>query len=88
MHGGVKVRIIFKKEASKTLNRCDKAVAARIMKAIAGLMNVPPDGDIRPMEGYPKNTYRLRVGGYRVVYSIDGDTIIVQKVGARGDIYK
>ncbi|WP_210020884.1 MULTISPECIES: type II toxin-antitoxin system RelE family toxin [unclassified Paenibacillus] len=36
------------------------------------------------------NQFRLRVGSYRVVYSLFNDlvVIVIIKVGSRGDVYK
>ena len=64
----------------------------RIRDAIDGLTQTPPRGDIKPMEGKPSGRYRLRVGGYRVVYRYDNDGVMtvlfILDVGPRGDIYK
>ena len=35
-----------------------------------------------------KDIYRLRVGKYRVLFTIVGDTILIVKIGPRGDVYK
>jgi mRNA-degrading endonuclease RelE of RelBE toxin-antitoxin system len=42
------------------------------------------------MEGYPDNTYRLRFGKYRVLYSVDNDSrkVRITSVQHRGDAYK
>ena len=29
--------------------------------------------DVRLMKGYPGNTYRLRIGKYRIIYDVDND---------------
>jgi len=48
-----------------------------------------PEGDVTSLTGMP-GFFRLRVGDYRVVYTIDWDnkTVVVHNVGNRGDIYK
>ncbi|MDR1736105.1 MAG: type II toxin-antitoxin system RelE/ParE family toxin [Oscillospiraceae bacterium] len=58
----------------------------RLLRAINKL---PYEGDILPLSGR-KNEYRLRVGDYRVIYSLYDDvvTVVVMTVGNRGDIYK
>jgi len=33
-------------------------------------------------------TYRFRIGDYRVIFDLEGDKIVVLKVGHRRDIYK
>ena len=46
--------------------------------------------DVKPMEGYPGNTYRLRMGKYRVLYAVDNDNkkVRITTVQHRGDAYK
>ena len=41
------------------------------------------------MQGH-LNTYRLRVGDYRILYTVDNDVLIIRviEVGNRGDVYK
>lgn len=48
-----------------------------------------PDGtDIQKLQGY--NLYRLRVGDYRVIYSVDNGIriITIENIDNRGDVYK
>jgi mRNA interferase RelE/StbE len=33
-------------------------------------------------------TYRFRIGDYRIIFDLDGDEIVVLRVGHRRDIYK
>ena len=46
-------------------------------------------GGVRKLKGYD-DMFRLRVGDYRVIYSVDDTRLIVilLKVGHRGDIYR
>ncbi len=40
------------------------------------------------MKNY-NNAYRLRVGDYRIIYYFENnDTILVDRIGLRGQIYK
>ena len=41
-----------------------------------------------PLGGEFKGVYKLRVGSWRVIYTIEGDTIVIQGVGQRREIYK
>jgi len=43
--------------------------------------------DTKPVQG-EKNIYRLRVGKYRVLFAVVGDTVLIVKIGPRGDVYK
>jgi len=44
-------------------------------------------GDIKKLKGF-KDKYRLRAGNYRVLFELEGGTIVVYDVGDRKDIYE
>lgn len=60
--------------------------------AIDGLAHKPPEGDIKPMQGFSDGRKRLRVGAWRVIYRVDRDDMVevlfIIDIGNRGDIYK
>ncbi len=79
-----KLRIEYSRRAVKAINGMDRPAKLRIKSAIEGL----PDGDVKPLKG-SKGSYRLRVGDWRVIYSFpDDDTILIEKIGPRGEVYK
>ncbi|MEE1280964.1 MAG: type II toxin-antitoxin system RelE/ParE family toxin [Acutalibacteraceae bacterium] len=86
------MEIRYSKNSLKFLAKTDKPTIKRITEAIKGLTLTPPEGDIKPMQGYNDGRQRLRVGKYRVIYKydIDGNIQIVYiiDIGSRGDIYK
>lgn len=79
-------KIEFDKRAIKFISKQPKPQRERLFKAISIL---PLSGDIKAMQGYP-GYFRLRVGDYRVIYTVDNNVLIVRiiEVGNRGDIYK
>jgi len=44
-------------------------------------------GDVKKLRGF-KDKYRLRAGNYRVLFELEGGTIVVYDVGDRKDIYE
>ena len=48
-----------------------------------------PDGNTVKLSG-KLGLYRLRVGSYRIIFSIDADNLLIKVVeaGNRGDVYK
>ena len=84
--------IKFKKKATKALEQMDRPTKQRIKEAILGLIQTPPQGDIKLMRGFNDGRMRLRVGQYRVIYRYDNDgtveVLLILDIGARGDIYK
>lgn len=79
-------RIVYDKPAVKFLKRQPREIQERIISAIHKL---PESGDIKPLAGHI-NLFRLRIGSYRVIYSIENDVLIVRvlDIGNRGDVYK
>ena len=84
--------IQYSKAAVKAIQSMDRPTKQRLKLAIEGLLQNPPVGDIKQMQGYSEQTYRLRVGKYRIIYKvivdIDGNIVYIIDIGSRGDIYK
>lgn len=79
-------RIEIDKRAVKFITKQPKPQRERILKAIYKL---PETGDIKQMQGYT-GYYRLRVGDYRIIYTVNNAVFLVRviEIGNRGDIYK
>ena len=80
------MRIQIDKPAMKFLAKQPKPQQERLLRAIYKL---PGEGDIKAMAGHD-DLYRLRVGSYRVLYTIENAilTVRVLQIGNRGDVYK
>ncbi len=79
-------RVVLKKRAKKFIDKLPKGEKIRIVRAIEQL----PDGeDIKKLKGH-SNLLRLRIGDYRIIYTVDNGEyiILVIDAGNRGDIYK
>ncbi len=78
--------IRIERKALKFINRQPPDQKKRIFSAIYKL---PDEGDRRRVEG-TKNLLRVRVGSYRVIYTVDHDVLTVYVIDAdnRGQIYK
>ncbi|OAV69047.1 Toxin RelE [Bacteroidales bacterium Barb4] len=81
--------LIIDKKAEKELSRLPMEYYRLIMKRISSLKQNP-----RPF-GYRKlsdsdNKYRIRIGDYRVIYSIKDDILTVEviKIDHRSSIYQ
>ena len=76
--------ITYSKGAVKAISRLDYATKQRIKKAIEQL----PAGDVKRLQGR-EVTYRLRVGGWRILFAyLANDTIHIEKIAPRGQAYK
>ena len=80
-------RFIIKKPAKKFIDGLPINERRRIVNAIERL---PDSGDIKPLQGKEsQGMLRLRVGKYRVIYTVDEGQFIVFIIdaGNRGQIY-
>ena len=85
------VEIIWDREAKKALKKMDKSTADRIIAKVEQLSEDESSlaQNIKPLKGI-ENTFRLRVGDWRVIYCFEDDRLVllVLKIGARGGVYK
>lgn len=84
----MKYRVVFSSRASKELKRFDLSVRERITDAADTLADDPRPHGCLKMRG--ADSYRIRVGDYRIVYEIHDRivTVLVLEVGHRKDIYR
>lgn len=76
----------MKKKAQKFIEKLPKQEKLRIVSEIQRL---PNGEDIKPLNGH-KGLYRLRIGNYRIIYTVDHGQLIVFVIDVdnRGDVYK
>lgn len=79
--------IEWNEDAIKDLAKLDKPVAQRILKKIDWLSDNFEKVTPEPLIGQFKGTFKLRIGDWRVVYTIEGQTLVIQFIGHRRDIY-
>ncbi|HET9116032.1 MAG TPA: type II toxin-antitoxin system RelE/ParE family toxin [Gaiellaceae bacterium] len=80
-------KIELRPAAVRALRKLEPPVARRVQGAIALLAEDPRPPASRPLRGRP--AWRVRVGDYRVIYTIEDDVLLVVVVtlGRRRDIY-
>ena len=78
-------RIVLKKKAKKFIDKLPKNEKIRMIRAIEML---PNGEDIKKLKGY-NDLLRLRVGDYRIIYTVDNGELIIYVIdaGNRGEIY-
>ncbi|MCM1050011.1 MAG: type II toxin-antitoxin system RelE/ParE family toxin [Clostridiales bacterium] len=79
-------KIIIKKKAKKFIDKLPLNERKRVVYAIEQL---PNGEDIKKLKGH-SDLLRLRVGDYRIIYSVDNGNLIVYVIDVdnRGEIYK
>ena len=75
--------------AEKQLKKLPRDAQRSIVKAILTLGDDPFPRGSRKLRGY-EDLYRIRVGVYRILYSVESNRLIViiLKIGHRKDVYR
>ena len=81
-------QIIIPKPAQKQLDNISKIERDRLILTLRSLANEPRPNGVKKLKGYD-NTYRVRVGDYRIIYEIKDRELIVLllSVSHRKDAY-
>lgn len=78
--------IEFSRSAAKDYKKLPKDYKVLIDLVLSKLTKGIPI-DIKPLTG-EENIYRIRVGKYRILAAVIEDTVLITKIGPRGDVYK
>jgi len=79
--------IEYEASAVKALSKLDHITAVRIKTVVDALSRNPRPSGVKKLMG--SDNWRVRVGDYRVIYSIHDSTltILIIKIGHRREIY-
>lgn len=81
-------QIAYSKETRKTLRRMPANVSALIRSKIEQYASEPLSlaNNVKALKGEVR-TLRLRVGDWRVIFTIEGDVLTVIRIRPRGSAY-
>jgi mRNA interferase RelE/StbE len=84
-----KYELLISRSAEKTLKAIPGHDSAKLVAAIGKLVIDPRPQGCRKLFG-EMNTYRIRVGVYRIIYEIEDRLlrILVLKIGHRKNVYR
>ena len=81
----------YQKKAAQILIRISRNIAIRIRDKVELVARRPYEShvNVKPLKGR-KNCFRLRIGGWRIVYLLDDQskTLLVAKIEQRGQVYR
>jgi mRNA interferase RelE/StbE len=82
-------RVVLTSSASKELKELSAQLNARIVPRLENLADNPRPPGCKKLRGGDKE-WRIRVGDYRVVYTIDGAKSLVEvtRIRHRSEVYK
>jgi mRNA interferase RelE/StbE len=80
-------RLVYKESVEKDFRRIGHGAADRVFSAIGPDLVLHP-GKHKRLTGQFSGLYSFRIGEWRVIYSIQGETILVLRVAHRKDAYR
>jgi mRNA interferase RelE/StbE len=83
----VTYRLVYTKRAVRDFKKLDQQSLSRIKRALERYVEDP----LRYAEALTSpelGTYRFRIGDYRLIFDIEGDEIVILRVGHRREIYR
>lgn len=83
----MKYRLTYTHRAIRDIDALDPAIKRRIGKT---LLRYEKDPLIfaEPLKDSALGSYRFRIGDYRVIFDLEGDEIVVLRIGHRREIYR
>jgi mRNA-degrading endonuclease RelE of RelBE toxin-antitoxin system len=80
--------VVLTFEAKRQAERLPMPIVGRVSKMIERLRKWPSVSGAKPLSGNLAGRYRLRTGDYRVQFRVQGERVIVEKIGHRDRFYE
>jgi mRNA-degrading endonuclease RelE of RelBE toxin-antitoxin system len=81
-------KVTMTREAAEGLEDLPLVIHARVVKLLERLAKWPAVSGAKPLSGPLAGRYRLRTGDYRVQFRVEGQAVIVEKIGHRDRFYE
>jgi mRNA-degrading endonuclease RelE of RelBE toxin-antitoxin system len=75
-------------EAAEELEDLPLVIHARVLALLERLQRWPAVSGAKPLSGNLAGRYRLRTGDYRLQFRVEGQAVIVEKIGHRDRFYE
>ncbi len=79
--------LLYTPKAVRDIRRLD-SVAKKRIKAALEKFSQDPFHYAQKLVHTELGSYRFRIGDYRVIFDVDGEKIVILRIGHRKDIYR
>jgi len=80
-------KVVLTPDAQRGLNGLGRDIHYRIAGVLARLEQWPAVSGAKPLRRGLAGRFRIRTGDYRVQFHLDGQSVIVEKIGHRDGFY-
>ena len=81
-------KVTLTREAAEGLEDLPLVIHARVLTLLERLADWPAVSGAKPLTGALAGRYRLRTGDYRLQFRVEGQAVIVEKIGHRSRFYE
>jgi mRNA-degrading endonuclease RelE of RelBE toxin-antitoxin system len=82
------VAVTLTTEARRQAESLPMPIFVRVTKLVERLRQWPAVSGAKPLSGKLAGRFRLRTGDYRLQFCVEGERIIVEKIGHRDRFYE
>ena len=77
----------FASHSIKFLDKCKYDLRERVLNKIKLLAENPFPSECKRVKGRKEKTFRIRIGDYRVLYSVLENDLVIQDIDKRSRVY-
>ena len=81
-------RVLLSPKAQRQMSRLSKTILARVYKLVERLQQWPEVSGAKPLSGRLAGRYRLRTGDYRLQFRVQGEDLVIERIGHRAGFYE
>jgi len=74
--------------AAREFDQLPPTIQGRMIRVFERLKNFPAVSGAKPLRGELAGRFRMRTGDYRIQFRVEGNRVIVEKVGHRDGFYE
>jgi mRNA interferase RelE/StbE len=82
------IRVTFEPDAAEQFQALPEQIKDRVVRIIARLERWPEVSGAKALRGDLAGRYRIRTGDYRVQFHVEGDEVVIERVGHRDGFYE
>jgi mRNA-degrading endonuclease RelE of RelBE toxin-antitoxin system len=87
-HNTVMATVTFQSAAARQFQALPERIKDRLVRVIARLERWPEVSGAKPLRGDLAGHYRIRSGDYRLQFHVQGDEVVIERVGHRDGFYE
>lgn len=81
-------KVELSRDAERQILHLPKVVRLRLLEVFRRLEHWPDVSGAKALRGELKGQWRMRTGDYRAQFHLDGDVVVINKVGHRDGFYE